>query len=81
MSYLQYLRIVTCYVTSYLRKNYSVDNRKKTFDMSTKLPLLSRILNECLRVVASCDELFTVTSELFTDACDIDYVLAIRKDS
>ena len=52
--------------TSYLRKNQSVDNRKKIFDMSK----MCLSFHGCLRVVASCDELFTDTSELFTDACD-----------
>ena len=49
---LRYLRILTCY----LRKNQSVDNRQKIFDMSKNWPLLSRILNNfcvLLRVVTS----------------------------
>ena len=51
-------RFRDCYrlFTSYLRTNQSVDNRKKIFDMTNKLPLLSRILNsvdELLRVVTS----------------------------
>ena len=69
---LRYLRIVT----SYLRKNQSVHNRQKIFDMSKDLPLLSQFL----QVVASCDELFTETSELLR-VLAIDYKLAIRKDS
>ena len=59
---LRYLRIVT----SSLRKHQSVDNRQKIFDMSTHC--LS--FHGSLTVYASCDELFTDTSELFTDACD-----------
>ena len=55
---LRYLRIVT----SYLRKNQSVDNRKKIFDMSKNLPLLSRILN------SSCELLRGMTSYLWIQA-------------
>ena len=55
---LQYLWIVT----SYLRKNQSVDNRQKNFDMSKKLPLLSRILN------SFCELLWVVTSYLWIPA-------------
>ena len=43
-------------VMSYLRKNKSVDNRKKIFDTSKNLPLLSRIFTsvyELLRIVTS----------------------------
>ena len=50
--------LTDCYelFTSNLRTNKSVDNRKKIFDMSKNLPLLSRILTsvgELLRVVTS----------------------------
>ena len=50
--------ITNCYelFKSYLRTNQSVDNRKKIFDMSKKMPLLSRMLKsvyELLRVVTS----------------------------
>ena len=59
---LRYLRIVT----SYFRKNQSVDNRQKIFDMSKKLPLLSRMFN-------SFCELWWVIygyQRVITDACD-----------
>jgi len=41
--------------TSHLRENQSMVTRDKNFDMSKKLPVLSRILSpyECLRVVPS----------------------------
>ena len=58
-----------CYVllwTIYnFMENQRMDNLKNNFD-------LQRIIyfHGFLRVSASCDELFTDTSELFTDACD-----------
>ena len=74
--------ITDCYelFTSYLRTNQSVDNRKKIFDMSKNVPLLSRILKsvyDLLRVVTSY--LRIPASYLWILA--IDYELAIRKDS
>ena len=63
------LRMLTdCYelFTGYLRKNHSVDNRKKISDMSKIWPFFYRYL----RMSASCSELFTDACELFTGACD-----------
>jgi len=58
---LQNLRIVT----SYLRKNQSVDNRK-IFDVIK----IGDSFHGSLGVSASCDELFMDISELLTDVCD-----------
>ena len=67
-------------VTSYLRKNNSVDNRKKIFDLSKNLHLLSRILTsvyELLRIVTIYLRMPASYLRMFA----IDYELAIRKDS
>ena len=56
-------------VTSYLQESKSVDNREKIFDVK-KFASLFTDTYECLWVVTNCYELFTDTSELFTDACD-----------
>ena len=75
----RYLRIVTSYLRIFM-ENQSVDNRKKIFDMSPNLRLLSRILKSV------CDLLRVVTTSLRIPASylrmlAIDYELAIRKDS
>ena len=61
-------------------KYQSADNRKKIFDMSKNLPLLSRILKsvcELLRVVTS----YLRIPASYLRMLAIDYELAIRKDS
>ena len=75
--------MVTCYCDRLridLRKNKSVDNRKKIFHMSKNLLLFSRILTsvyELLRSVMSYLRIPASYLRMFT----IDYELAIRKDS
>ena len=74
--------VTDCYelFTSYLRTNQSVDTRKKIFDMSKNLPLLSRILKsayEFWRVVTS----YLRIPASYLRMLAIDYELAIRKDS
>ena len=67
-------------VTSYLRQNKSVDNRKKIFYMSKNLPPLSRILTsvyELLQIVMS----YLPIPASYLRMLAIDYELAIRKDS
>ena len=67
-------------VTSYLRKNKSVDNRKTIFDMSKNLPLLSRIITsdyELLQIVKS----YLRIPASYLRMLVTDYDLAIRKDS
>ena len=51
--------------TSYLRKYQSMDTQNMSCQ---KISKSFTDHYECLRVVTSCDELFTDPSELFTDA-------------